>query len=96
MHVKRSKYSFHDFSTKHTPSATLTKCFINLVKKLTHCSKCVSTMALYYAWRLTGRDLCRATSAVTQDLGFCGLIQRTLSRLVRQAKGNEDLILTGS
>ena len=23
-YVKRSKYSFHDFSAKHTPSATLT------------------------------------------------------------------------
>ena len=27
--MKRSKFSFHDFSAKHTPSATLTSC-VNL------------------------------------------------------------------
>ena len=27
-YVKRSKYSFHDFSAKHTPSATLTGVFV--------------------------------------------------------------------
>ena len=26
-YVKRSKYSFHDFSAKHTPSATLNKIY---------------------------------------------------------------------
>ena len=35
---------------------------------------------------LIGRDLYRATPAVTQDLGFCSLIQR-FSRLVQQTRG---------
>ena len=36
-----------------------------------------------------GRDLCRATPAVTRGLGFCGLIRMTapFSRLLRHARG---------
>ena len=48
-----------------------------------------------------GRDLYRATPAVTRDLGFSGLIRRTapFSRLLRPTRGCEGsiptLILTG-
>ena len=43
-----------------------------------------------------GRDLCRATPAVTWDLGFCGLIRMTapFSRLLRHARGCWGPILT--
>ena len=41
-----------------------------------------------------GRDLYRATSAMKRDLGLYGLIRKTapLHRLLRQARGTEDLI----
>jgi hypothetical protein len=44
----------------------------------------------------TSRDLYRATPAVTQDLGFYGLIRRTapFSRLLRHARGCGGSILT--
>jgi hypothetical protein len=43
-----------------------------------------------------GRDLYRATPAVTQDLGFSGLIRRTapISRLLRHTRGCGGPILT--
>jgi hypothetical protein len=43
-----------------------------------------------------GRDLYRATPAVTRDLGFTGLIQRTapFSRLLRHTRGCGGSILT--
>jgi hypothetical protein len=43
-----------------------------------------------------GRDLYRATPAVTQDLGFSGLIRRTapFSRLLRHTRGCGGSILT--
>jgi hypothetical protein len=43
-----------------------------------------------------GRDLYRATSAVTRDLGFFGLIRRTasFSRLLRHTRGCGESILT--
>jgi hypothetical protein len=43
-----------------------------------------------------GRDLYRATPAVTHDLGFSGLIRRTVpfSRLLRHTKGCGESILT--
>jgi hypothetical protein len=44
-----------------------------------------------------GKDLYRAPPAVTQGLGFSGLIRRTVlfSRLLRHAKGCGGFILTG-
>jgi hypothetical protein len=43
-----------------------------------------------------GKDLCRATSAVTRDIGFSGLIWRTapLSRLLRHTREYGGSILT--
>jgi hypothetical protein len=43
-----------------------------------------------------GRDLYRATPAVTRDLGFSGLIRRTasFSRLLRHTRGRGESILT--
>ena len=43
-----------------------------------------------------GRDLYRATPAVTRDLGFSGLIRRTapFSRLLRHTRGCGGSILT--
>ena len=43
-----------------------------------------------------GRDLYRATPAVTQDLGFSGLIRRTslFSRLLRHTRGYGESFLT--
>jgi hypothetical protein len=43
-----------------------------------------------------GRDLYHATPAVTRDLGFSGLIQRTapFSRLLRHSRGCAGSILT--
>jgi hypothetical protein len=43
-----------------------------------------------------GRDIYRATPAVTQDLGFSGLIRRTapFSRLLRHMRGCDGSILT--
>jgi hypothetical protein len=43
-----------------------------------------------------GRDLCRATPAVTRDLGLSGLIRRTasFSRLLRHTRGCRESILT--
>ena len=48
--------------------------------------------------RSSGKDLYRATPALTRSLGFCGLTHRTklFSRLLPQDKDIEDLIKPGS
>ena len=48
--------------------------------------------------RSSGRDLYRATPALTRSLGFCGLTRRTklFSRLLPQDKDIEDLFKPGS
>jgi hypothetical protein len=45
-----------------------------------------------------GRDVYRATPAVTRNLGFSGLIRRTapFSRLLRHTRGCGESILTGT
>ena len=37
-YVKRSKYSFHEFSAKHTPNATLKNAFVIHCQKDKYCS----------------------------------------------------------
>ena len=52
-YVKRSKYSFHDFSAKHTPSATLNLLAITFVHIgiFLYCiSICISELKLCYTY----------------------------------------------
>jgi hypothetical protein len=66
-----------------------------------HAYKSISTVRNWQyrkTFRGDCRDLYHATSAVTRDLCFSGLIRRTapFSRLLPQAKGTEDLFQTGT
>jgi hypothetical protein len=58
----------------------------------------LQNLGLYSALRAlwAGRDLYRATPAVTWDLGFSGFIRRTIpfSRLLRHTRGCGGSILT--
>jgi hypothetical protein len=71
---------------------------ISLVWRRHHCrwrdAKFSAILGAQGLW--AGRDLYRATPAVTRDLGFSGLIRRTalFSRLLRHTRGCGESILT--
>jgi hypothetical protein len=71
---------------------------ISLIWRRHHCqwraAKFRPMLGAHGLW--AGRDLYRATRAVTRDLGFSGLIRRTtpFSRLLRHTRGYGESILT--